>query len=279
MPELPEVETTVRALREPLIGRRITAVSNDWPRQIASHEDVAAFDWQIRGQQIDAINRRAKYLVFSLSGDDTLIIHLKMSGHLAVEDAAAPRHKHVHTVFSLDNGRELRFRDMRKFGRVYLVQEPETVLGGLGPEPLDEAFSPDVLRERLNGRSRAMKPLLLDQSFIAGVGNIYADEALFYSSIHPRRTADSLTQNEIVALYAAIQKVLTMGIEREGASIDLYTKPDGTRGDMQNAVAVFRRTGMPCYQCQTPINRIVMNSRSTHFCPQCQPYPVKSESQ
>ena len=269
MPELPEVETTVRALREPLIGRTITAVSNNWPRQLATH-DLDALNWQIRNQRVEAVGRRAKYLVFSLSGGDTLIIHLKMSGHLAVVAADEPRHKHVHTVFSLDNGQELRFRDMRKFGRVYLVQEPETVLGGLGPEPLDDAFSPDVLQERLNGRSRAMKPLLLDQSFIAGVGNIYADEALFYSGIHPCRTADSLTDNEIEALYAAIQKVLTMGIEREGASIDLYTKPDGTRGDMQNAVAVFRRTGLPCYQCQTPIKRIVMNSRSTHFCPQCQ---------
>jgi formamidopyrimidine-DNA glycosylase len=159
---------------------------------------------------------------------------------------------------------------MRKFGRVYLVQDPDTILGKLGPEPLEDAFSPEVLQERLNGRSRAMKPLLLDQHFIAGVGNIYADEALFYSKIHPRRTADSLTENEVEALFTSIQKVLKLGIEREGASIDLYTKPDGTRGDMQNAVSVFRRTGLPCYDCQTPIQRIVMNSRSTHFCPHCQ---------
>ncbi len=269
MPELPEVETTVRALRKPLVGRTITAVTNDWPRQLATH-DLEALNWQMKDQRVEAVNRRAKYLVFDLSGGDTLIIHLKMSGHLAVVNTQEPRHKHVHTVFSLDNGQELRFRDMRKFGRVYLVKDPETVLGGLGPEPLADSFSPEVLRERLNGRSRAMKPLLLDQSFIAGVGNIYADESLFYSKIHPRRPANSLTENEIEALYTAIQKVLKMGIAREGASIDLYTKPDGTRGDMQNAVAVFRRTGLPCYECQTPISRIVMNSRSTHFCPNCQ---------
>lgn len=269
MPELPEVETTVRALRKPLLGRTITAVYNNWPPQLATH-DLAALEWQLRDQRFEAINRRAKYLVFSLSGGDTLIIHLRMSGHLSVEAADTPRHKHVHTAFLLDNGRELRFRNMRKFGRVYLVADPETILGKLGPEPLAETFSPAVLQQRLNGRSRAMKPLLLDQAFIAGVGNIYADEALFYSQIHPRRTADSLTADEITALYSAIQKVLTMGVEREGASIDLYTKPDGTRGDMQNAVAVFRRTGMPCYECQTPIQRIVMNGRSTHFCPHCQ---------
>jgi formamidopyrimidine-DNA glycosylase len=269
MPELPEVETTVRALREPLVGRTITAVANDWPRQLATH-DLAALNWRIQGQRIESVGRRAKYLLFHLSGGDTLIIHLKMSGHLSVVEAAVPRHKHVHTTFALDNGRELRFRNMRKFGRVYLTADTDEILGRLGPEPLADDFTPDVLRERLHGRTRALKPLLLDQTFIAGIGNIYADETLFYAGLHPRRPADSLTPDESEALHAAIRKTLTMGVEREGASIDLYVKPDGSRGDMQNAVAVFRRTGLPCYRCQTPINRIVMNGRSTHFCPHCQ---------
>ena len=269
MPELPEVETTVRALREPLIGRAITAVTNDWPRQLATH-DLAALNWQIQGQRIEAVSRRAKYLLFHLSGGDTLIIHLKMSGHLSVVDAGRPRHKHVHTTFALDNGRELRFKNMRKFGRVYLAADTDEILGRLGPEPLADDFTPERLRARLHGRTRALKPLLLDQTFIAGIGNIYADETLFYAGLHPRRPANSLSPDENEALYTAIRKVLTMGIDREGASIDLYVKPDGSRGDMQNAVAVFRRTGLPCYHCQTPINRIVMNGRSTHFCPHCQ---------
>jgi formamidopyrimidine-DNA glycosylase len=269
MPELPEVETTVRALRQPLIGRTFTAVRNDWPHHIA-RPGVAKLKSRIRNKRIEAINRRGKYLVFSLTEGETLIIHLKMSGHLSVVDKDTPAHKHDHTTFSLDNGQELRFRDQRKFGRVYLVRDPQTVLGGLGPEPLDPAFTVKVLKERLYGRRRALKPLLLDQTFVAGIGNIYADEALFYARLHPKRLANSLSQAEIKALHQAIQKVLTLGIEREGASIESYIKPDGSRGDMQNAVAVFRRTDSPCIRCGQPIKRIVISGRSTHFCPSCQ---------
>jgi formamidopyrimidine-DNA glycosylase len=269
MPELPEVETVVRALRQPLIGRTISGMRNDWPRHIGtpSPDEMKA---RIQGCQIQAINRRAKYLVFSLTQGETLIAHLKMSGHLAVVDANQPEDKHVHTVFELDNGKELRFRDIRKFGRVYLVQTPDEILGKLGPEPLEETFTTKLLKDRLIDRTRALKPLLLDQQFIAGVGNIYADEALFYARLHPTRPANTLSQKEIQALHAAIQKVLNMGIEREGASIELYVKPDGSKGDMQNAVAVFRRTGEACYECGRPVERIVLSGRSTHFCANCQ---------
>ncbi|WP_420644643.1 bifunctional DNA-formamidopyrimidine glycosylase/DNA-(apurinic or apyrimidinic site) lyase [Candidatus Leptofilum sp.] len=269
MPELPEVETVVRALRQPLIGRTIVGVRNDWPRHIGT-PGLDEFQARIQNCTVQAINRRAKYLVFSLTHGETLIAHLKMSGHLAVEDAHEPADKHVHTVFELDNGQELRFRDIRKFGRVYLVQDPNEILGKLGPEPLEPTFTPALLTERLNGRTRILKPLLLDQQFIAGVGNIYADESLFYAKLHPTRPANTLDRNEISALHSAIQKVLKMGIEREGASIELYVKPDGSKGDMQNAVAVFRRTGEPCYECGRPIERIVLGGRSTHFCPNCQ---------
>lgn len=269
MPELPEVETVVRALRQPLIGRTITGVRNDWPRHISTPtlDELRA---RIHGCQIQAINRRAKYLVFSLTHGETLIAHLKMSGHLAVVAAEQSADKHVHTVFELDNGQELRFRDIRKFGRVYLVQEPDEILGKLGPEPLEPTFTPALLAERINGRTRALKPLLLDQQRLAGVGNIYADEALFYAKLHPTRPANTLNEDEISTLHGAIQKVLNMGIEREGASIELYVKPDGSKGDMQNAVAVFRRTGEPCYECGRPIERIVLGGRSTHFCANCQ---------
>jgi formamidopyrimidine-DNA glycosylase len=212
----------------------------------------------------------AKYLVFHLSGEETLIIHLKMTGHLFLTQADNPLDKHTHTVFSLASGKELRFQDIRKFGRVYLVHDPQEIFSQLGPEPLAESFTADCLRQQLNGRTRILKPLLLDQTFVAGIGNIYADEALFYAGLHPQRRADSLTADAIKALHAAIQKVLQLGIEREGASISNYIKPDGSKGDMQNAVAVFRRTGMPCYQCGNSIQRIVLGGRSTHFCPHCQ---------
>ena len=269
MPELPEVETFVRALRRPLLGRTIVAARNDWPRHIAlpPPDELAA---RIAGRRIEAIDRRGKYLVFSLSDDENLIIHLKMTGHLSVVPADTPTDPYAHTIFALDDGRELRFRDPRKFGRVYLVRDPADVLGPLGPEPLAGEFSAEALAERLARRRRVLKPLLLDQTFLAGIGNIYADEALFDARLQPTRRSETLTAEEIAALHAAIRKVLALGIEREGASISTYVKADGQKGDMQNAVAVFRRTGQTCYACGGPIERIVLGGRSTHYCPGCQ---------
>ena len=269
MPELPEVETSVRALRGPLVGETFTEARIYWPRHI-DRPDPQSFQERIVGLQVVHISRRGKYLVFSLTHDETLIIHLRMTGHLAVVDRDTPLRDHTHTILGLATGKELRFHDPRKFGRVYLVRDQEEVLGKLGPEPLAPDFTPELLARQLARRSMRLKPLLLDQSFIAGVGNIYADEALFYAGLNPERAADTLADGEIEALHAAIQKVLRMGIATEGASIDRYRKPDGTRGDMQNAVAVFHRTGEPCYHCGAPIRRIVLGGRSTHYCPECQ---------
>jgi len=274
MPELPEVETTVRALREPLVGREITGVETDWPRHF-ENPSLDEAQRRLPGNSITAIDRRGKYMLFRLSGGDTLIIHLRMSGHLAVVDERTARNKHEHTIFSLSpapdgSKQELRFRDVRKFGRINLVRDPDELLGRLGPEPLADAFTVETLRQLLQGRKRMMKSLLLDQHFLAGVGNIYADEALFYAGIRPTRRSDTLTDEEIAALHGAIRQVLLTGIEREGASIDQYLKPDGSKGDMQNALAVYGRTGLPCLNCGAPIERIVVNSRGTHFCPHCQ---------
>lgn len=269
MPELPEVETSVRALRPSLLNRTITNVRNTWPRHVVV-PPLAELQERIRGRQIEAITRRGKFLVFTLSDDETLIIHLRMSGHLSVVGAEEPVDAYTHTRFSLDDGRELRFRDPRKFGCVYLVHDPQEVLGKLGPEPLEPGFTVETLQERLHGRRRLLKPLLLDQSFIAGVGNIYADEALFYARLHPQRTTDTLTAEEITALHAGLQKALSEGIAREGASITTYLKPDGQKGDMQNAMAVYGQEELPCPRCGTPIKRIVLGGRGTHFCPNCQ---------
>lgn len=277
MPELPEVETTIRALRPTLIGREITRLHTDWPRH-AETPPLPEMAQRLPGQTITGLERRGKYILLRLSGKDTLIVHLRMSGHLAVVDADHPRHKHEHTIFTLaprpetpDLHQELRFRDQRKFGRLYLVGDPAEIVGKLGPEPLDEQFTAADLQRLVSSRKRQLKPFLLDQTIIAGIGNIYADEALFYAGLHPLRRTDTLTTGDVQRLYAALRKVLLMGIEREGASIDLYVKPDGSRGDMQNAVAVFRREGMPCYQCGTPIVKIRVGGRGTHYCPHCQP--------
>ncbi|MFN2138179.1 MAG: bifunctional DNA-formamidopyrimidine glycosylase/DNA-(apurinic or apyrimidinic site) lyase [Candidatus Promineifilaceae bacterium] len=270
MPELPEVETFVRALRPAVVGRTIIAMHNTWPRHI-DRPLPGELAERIAGRRIDAVNRRGKFLLFNLTPSGALVIHLRMSGHLSVVERSEPRDKHTHTVFILDNDTELRFRDTRKFGRVYLVDDPQEILYKLGPEPLSPDFTPESLAAMLADRKRAIKPFLLDQTMIAGIGNIYADEALHYAQIHPQRRTDSLTPAEIKRLHAGIQYVLDLGIKREGASISTYVKPDGEMGDMQNEVAVFRRAGQPCPRCGATIERIVVGGRSTHFCPLCQP--------
>ncbi len=269
MPELPEVETFVRALRAPLVGRAIVGMRNDWARHIAAppRDELVA---RIAGRRIETIGRRGKYLVFTLSDDETLIIHLKMTGHLSVVPAGATADPHAHTVFELDDGRELRFRDPRKFGRVYLVRDPAIILGPLGPEPLTDAFTAEELAACLARRKRVLKPLLLDQTFIAGIGNIYADEALFHAGLRPTRRSDMLTAEEAGALHAAIRKVLALGIDRQGASVRTYYTAEGKRGEMQDEFAVYDRTGQSCYNCGGPIERIVLGGRGTHFCPRCQ---------
>ncbi|RPJ02155.1 MAG: bifunctional DNA-formamidopyrimidine glycosylase/DNA-(apurinic or apyrimidinic site) lyase [Chloroflexi bacterium] len=270
MPELPEVETVVRGLREPLAGRTITGVTFDWPRGLNT-PDALNFAARLVNQPVRSVRRRGKYIVIGLD-PDTLIIHLKMTGRLYVvpDETADHADPWVHFTFQLDNAHQLRFSDARKFGRVYLVSDPAEVLGALGPEPLDDAFSLDAFRARIAGRSGLIKPLLLNQQFVAGIGNIYADESLFASRIHPMRAASSLTEDEIAALYAAIRETLLKGIAREGASVNWYRKADGTKGSAQESLQVYGRAGEPCLRCGHPIERIVVGQRGTHFCPVCQ---------
>ncbi len=269
MPELPEVETVVRALRPLLLGRRMAGARCDWPRQVVCPAPTE-LRRRLRGRAVQAVGRRAKYLHLRLEGGEHLILHLRMSGHLAVVPGTAPADRHVHTVFPLEGGDELRFRDPRKFGRVWLVRDPAEVLGGLGPEPIEADFTVAVLRRLLRSRRRLLKPLLLDQGVVAGIGNIYADEALFRAGLHPARRSHTLRAAEIAALHAGLQGALHEGIAREGASIASYVKPDGRKGGMQHAVQVFRRTGCACNRCGATIRRIVLGQRSTHFCPGCQ---------
>jgi formamidopyrimidine-DNA glycosylase len=270
MPELPEVETVVRGLRDPLAGRTITGVSYDYPAGLVT-PDGPLFVSRIAGQPVRRVDRRGKYIVIRLD-PDTLIIHLKMTGRLYVvpDDHQEHADRWAHFVFQLDNQHQLRFSDARKFGRVYLVQDFEAITGKLGPEPLDEAFTLDVFTERLRKRSGHLKPLLLNQSFVAGVGNIYADEALFTSKLHPLRRADTLSDSEIARLYEAIRQVLRDGIRREGASVNWYRKPDGTKGSAQDGLHVYGHAGDPCPNCGHPIEKTIVGQRGTHFCPACQ---------
>lgn len=277
MPELPEVETVVRQLREgkgerggSVIGRTIARVRLRWAGHVA-RPSPREFTRRVSGQTIIALSRRGKYLVFRLTRG-FLLVHLKMSGDLAVMDDQAPADKHTHTIFQFRGGGQLRFTDTRKFGRVYWVERAEDVVGHLGPEPLEPGFTARRLGEMLAKRQRALKPLLLDQTFIAGLGNIYTDETLHRARLHPLRRSDTLQPQEVRALWRGIRQALQSGILHNGASIDWVYRG----GNFQHHFRVYDRAGEPCPNCGTPIRRTVVGQRGTYFCPQCQRAAVAS---
>lgn len=272
MPELPEVETVARDLRDAgLVGRTITDAHVYWPR-IVDRPSAQIFESRIVGQRFEVIGRRAKFLVFTLS-DDTLLVHLRMTGQLAFEKPTVPRRKHEHVILELDGDVHLRFHDTRKFGRWYLLTDPSDVLGKLGPEPLSD-LDAGTFAELVQGRRRQLKPLMLDQTFIAGLGNIYVDEALWAAGIHPLRRSHTLSDDETHELFEAIQRVLRQGIENLGTTLGTgrtnFYSVGGRRGENAEELRVFRQTGEPCPRCGTPVERIVVGQRSTHICPRCQ---------
>lgn len=273
MPELPEVETIIRDMREiGLVGAEIERVSVFWDRTIASHTSTE-FCKEICGQVILDIDRRGKHLVFSLTRY-TLIVHLRMTGKFFIDTQNTIPHKHERIRLNLKDGRVLRFEDQRKFGKWYLTSAPEKILGKIGVEPLSQSFTAAALKKLLKGRNRSIKPLLLDQQFVAGLGNIYVDEALWMAKIHPSIPASSLKEHEITALHKAIVTVLQSGIDNTGTSLGEnrgnYATISGRQGTNQNKLNVFRRTGLPCTRCGTSIQKCVIAQRGTHFCPTCQ---------
>jgi formamidopyrimidine-DNA glycosylase len=245
MPELPEVETIKRELGPKLVGRTIRGLTMGWEGCV-DRPAVASFYDQVVGRRIEEVGRRGKFLVLTLSGGKSLLVHLRMTGSLLVEDPAAPQETHTRLSFHLDDGKELRFVNVRKFGRLYLVDDPNEVLGDLGPEPLAEGFSLADFRALFRNRRGMVKPRLLDQRFIAGLGNIYVDEALFRAGIHPRRTAERLTSDELDRLYHAIREVLREAIAHQGTSRSDYVRPDGSEGTFQERLLVSGRAGQPC---------------------------------
>lgn len=269
MPELPEVETIKREL-QPLVGRRFRDVYLAYGKAVA-YPSPEAFRQGLKGKTIEEISRRGKYLLFRLAGGHHLILHLRMTGSLLLKSSGSPPDPYSRSIFYLDDGSELHFRDPRRMGRMWLVEKAEKVLGKLGPEPFDPDFTPQKLGERLEGRSAPIKALLLDQAVLAGVGNLYADEALFEAQIHPLRKAAELTSEEIKRLYQAIRKVLKRGIQHRGASVNTYFRPGGERGKAHLAFKVARRAGELCPRCGTIIERIVVRGRGSYFCPRCQP--------
>ena len=264
MPELPEVETIVRSLRPELMGQTILSAQVLWSRTITglSPEQYSS---QICGQQILDVSRRAKYIHLQLTNLH-FFIHLRMSGDLYLKPQNFQPQKHDRLVLNLSNDLKLIFNDARKFGRVWLTAHPQDVIAGLGPEPLEAAFTPQELHARLLKHQRLIKPLLLDQSFLAGLGNIYTDEALHLSGVHPLRISDTISLQEANKLHHAIQTVLLTGIEHNGASFDWVYRG----GNFQNYFRVYNREGQPCPTCGALIQKITVGQRGTHFCPNCQ---------
>lgn len=270
MPELPEVETIKNELAPYIVGRRLTGVTLLW-EGIVKQPSAAEFRSRLIGQKITGLSRRGKYLTARLSNDDLLVIHLKMSGSLLLGQNSAEPPMHTRAVIHLDNGSDIFFRDPRKFGAMWLVTNGSMVTGKLGPEPLEAGFTPQVLAQRLKNRKAPIKALLCDQSVIAGVGNMYADEALFAAKIHPLRQGGSLSAQETERLHHAIQQVLRAAIGNKGASIVNYYRPGGETGTAHFEFKVAHRRGETCPVCGSPIRRIPVRNRGTYFCPRCQP--------
>ena len=272
MPELPEVETIKNELMPHVIGRTLTDSTIFWNR-IVRQPSVKDFCSRLIGQKITGLARQGKYLIISLTSDDSLIIHLKMSGSLLIGQDSSDPPKYTRAIIHLDNGTNIFFRDPRKFGAMWLIADESTITSKLGPEPLEDDFTPQVLARRLSNRKAPIKAVLLDQNFVAGIGNMYADEALFAAGIHPTRPGRSLSQAEVARLHSAIKRVLRSAIDNKGASIVNYVRPDGELGTAHFEFKVAHRSGKPCPKCGTTIQRIPIRNRGTYFCLKCQAEP------
>jgi len=272
MPELPEVETIKNELLPHIVGHQITGVTLFWDG-IVRQPPVKEFCSRLIGQRLTGVARRGKYLILGLTSHEVLIIHLKMTGSLLLKPASAEPDRFIRAILHLNGETAIHFRDPRKLGAMWLVEDKNSIVGKLGPEPLEADFTPQILLNRLGNRKAPIKALLCDQTFIAGIGNMYADEALFAAGIHPLRSGGSLSPEEVKRLHRAIKEVLRNGIKNMGASTDTYYRPSGETGFAHHHFQIAHRGGKPCPTCGTPIERIPIRNRGSYFCPKCQPAP------
>lgn len=277
MPELPEVETVVRAVRPHVVGRRIARVRIAWPRTVGELGPTT-FARRVRGLEIRSMERRAKWFVLGLPSAtrpaQALLGHLRMSGRLEIQPAQDPPLPWERAALLFGDGTSLRFVDVRKFGRLEVVDDPVQQLADIGPEPLEPAFTEDAFAACLHGRRGGLKATLLDPRVVAGLGNIYVDEALHRARLHPLRSVATLRANDRARLRTAIVDVLSAAIEAEGSSFDVfYRTPDGRPGSYQERLRVYGRDGEPCTTCGTSVRRLVVAGRGTHICPTCQRRP------
>ncbi len=268
MPELPEIETIKNELSPRITGQCFTdAVILD--QKILAGGSVDELRDGLIGRCIETLARRGKYLILHLSGDVSLIMHLRMTGALLLNPSEID--SYARAVLVLGNGCRLVFRDQRRFGLIWLVDDAKTVIGRLGPEPLEQDFTPDLLEQKLSRRHIPVKAALLDQRIVAGIGNMYADESLFAAHIHPLRRASELSAEEVCRLYQCICSILRTAIECKGASVDTYVLPDGEAGTAHCEFKVAHRGGKACAVCGGIIERVPIQNRGSYFCPGCQP--------
>jgi len=268
MPELPEVETIKNELLPWVVGQSFTQVTILDSRLVCgdSAEEVRR---RLPGQKIESLERRGKYLIFRLSNNRSLIMHLRMTGSLLSNPKAMDRY--ARAIFCFSDGHRLVFNDRRRLGKMWLVDDADDVVCKLGPEPLDESFTADILGQRLKRHHIPIKAALLDQGIVAGIGNMYADEALFAARINPLRKANNLSPAEVRTLHNCIRRVLEAAISNKGASVDTYVRPEGEPGTAHFDFKVAHRGGEPCALCSNAIERCVVQNRGSYFCPSCQP--------
>jgi formamidopyrimidine-DNA glycosylase len=273
VPELPEVETIVTDLRPHLVGRTIVSCELRFPA-IVRHPEPEDFVDSVAGQTIEALRRRGKFILIGLGGELLLVVHLGMTGQLRLVDAGTELAPHTHAVFSLDDGRHLRYRDPRRFGRLLLGSEHALLLSKtlpqLGPEPIDPEFAADELYQRLRRRRTSLKAVLLDQAAIAGVGNIYADESLHRARLRPDRIAGTVSRKSAQRLHESLRESLLVAIRNRGSSVDTYRDAWGELGGQQEKLLVYGRAGEPCFTCGRPLSMIRIAGRTTVFCRRCQ---------
>lgn len=273
MPELPEVETFRRTLEELVIGKEIKEVTVLWPKIIKKPVEHEQFVDALKGQTIEAVGRRGKFLLFYLT-ELVLVSHLRMEGKYGLFPSEEPVENHTHVIFTFTDGTELRYKDVRKFGTMHLFAKGEEMnqlpLKKLGPEPLEDEFSITYLKEVLAKTTRKIKAALLDQTIVVGVGNIYVDEALFRANIHPERIASSLEDHELAVLVNEIKVTLSEAIKQGGSTIRSYINSQGQIGMFQIQLMVYGRNGETCKECGTYIEKMKVAGRGTHICPTCQ---------
>ncbi|AJE50242.1 MULTISPECIES: DNA-formamidopyrimidine glycosylase [Paenibacillus] len=274
MPELPEVETIKRTLNELIVDKHIDHVTVNLPRIIQRPDDIHAFAMELAGHRITGVERRGKFLRILLDGL-VLVSHLRMEGRYGLYSQDDPVEKHTHVIFHFKDGTELRYQDVRQFGTMHLFPAGQDLLekplNKLGLEPMDEAFTPEMLRAAVGTRSTSIKAALLNQSYVVGIGNIYVDESLFKAGIHPAQPAKSLTDSQFRILHEAIVSTLGASIQVGGSSIKSFVNGQGKTGDFQHQLQIYGRNAKPCMNCGTLIEKSVVAGRGTHHCPVCQP--------